>query len=219
MKKIRVLVADSHPVFREGLRLLCVKEKDIDCVATAQSGEEAVKLTKELLPDVVLIDIATPLIDGIKATKQIKADCPTTAVVILSHCKSDHCVLDSLQAGVAGYLSKDTPISDLTSTIRLVHGGNGVFNLEAAGTILHNLGAIKHDRVKGLGELHKRELEILKLVAKGMSNKEIGYKLGISDHTVGTHLVNIFRKLEANSRTEAVLYGLNQGWFTMDDLD
>lgn len=219
-QNISVLVADDHPVFREGLCALLNSEDGVDCVGIAEDGHQAIKLTSELLPDVVLLDIAMPNIDGIEAAKQIMKVCPTTAVLILSAYKYDHYVLACLQAGVNGYLLKTTPRVDLINAIRMVHGGRGVFSLEATGKVMHSI-AVAGDNVETAAvraKWHRRHIQILKLAAKGMANKEIARELGISTNTVGTHFINIFRKLGVGSRTEAILYALKEGLFTMEDI-
>lgn len=175
MEKIRVLIADNHPVFLEGLARLFQEEEDLECVATAQDGEEAIRLAQELLPDVAVIDVNMPHISGIEALKQIKKTCPSISVLMLSAYKYNHYVNSSIQAGADGAAANPST-------------------------------------------LHKRELEVLKLVAKGMTNKQIASELNISDNTVGTHLVNVFRKLRVESRTEATLYALREGLITTDEI-
>ena len=119
---------------------------------------------------------------------------------------------------MSGYLLKDTTSSDLINAIRLVYNGEGVFTLEAIHNIIHTLGTMRYKESFGISELHGRELEVLKLAAMGMTNKDIASRLNISEHTVGSHFVNIFRKIAVESRTEAVLYGLKRGWFSLDEL-
>ena len=218
MEKIRILIADDHPAFREGLCRLLEGEEDLECVCKPSDGEEAVSLAKELLPDVAIIDVAMPKLNGIEAAKQIKAACPNTAILMVSAFGYESYILASLRAGAAGYLLKTTPLRELTNAIRSVHTGEAVFDLKAASKILRRLTAEKGKEKEGLEELHRRELEVLKLAAKGISNKEIASKLTISERTVQTHLVNIFRKLGVSSRTEAVLHALKKGWLTLDDL-
>jgi DNA-binding NarL/FixJ family response regulator len=218
MEKIRVLIADDHPAFREGLCRLLEDEKDLECVAKPSDGEEAVRLAKELQPDVAIIDVAMPKLNGIEAAKQIKAACPTIAILMVSAFSYESYMLASLRVGAAGYLLKSAPLRELINAIHSVHAGEGVFDLKVASKILRRLATERGEERKGLEELQRRELEVLKLAAKGMSNKEIAGKLVISERTVQTHLVNIFRKLEVGSRTEAVLHALKEGWLTMDDL-
>lgn len=218
MKKIKVLVADDHILMRDGLCQLLEKEKDIECIAQASNGKEAITLAKEMLPDVVIMDVAMPEVDGIEAAKKIKADCPGIAVLMLSAHKYRYYILACLKAGVDGYLLKDTPRQELAFAIRMVHAGKSVFDLEATNKIIHDL-AISEGGKSAIHGLSSRELEILRLAARGMGNKEIGCELDISSHTVGSHLVNIFRKLGVTSRTEATLYALKEGWFTVGDLN
>lgn len=218
MEKIRVLVADDHVLVRDGLCQLLEAQEDLECVARAKNGEEAVKLANKFLPDVAIIDVAMPEMNGIEAARQIKAACPSTAILIVSAYKYSYYVLACIRAGVDGYLLKDTPRDEFVSTIRAVHAGKRVFDVKAIDGILHDIATKKDTARLGLGELGTRELQVLKLAAMGMGNKEIGHELGITADTVGSHFVNIFRKLGVQSRTEAVLYALKEGWFNIDDL-
>lgn len=218
VEKIRVLVADDHPIVRNGLSQLCEVEEDLECIAKVEDGEQAIRLTKELVPDVAIIDIAMPKVNGIEAAKQIKADCPTTAVLVISAYKYDYYILACFKAGIDGYLLKDTPPAEIANAIRTVHAGKGVFDLEATGKLMHDLATNKDMGSLGSIEMGVRELEVLKLAAKGWGNKEIADKLCISEHTVGSHFAHIFRKLGVTSRTEALLYALKQGWFNINDL-
>ena len=218
MKKIKVLVADDHQLFLEGLYMLLEKEEDIDCVATVKDGVKAVELAKKLQPDVVLIDIEMPKMDGLEAARQIKTACPTTAVIIVSGYKYAHYVLASVEAGVDGYLLKHMPRRELINAIRMVHMGQGVFSLEATSKVLRSTATGKYKEAIPLTQLSPRELEILKMMARGMTNKEIATELSISSHTVGAHLVHIFRKLGVDTRTEATLYTLKEGLLNINDL-
>lgn len=219
MKKIRFLIIDRYPVFREGLSQLSRKEKDIDCVATAENGEEGVKLAKQLVPDVVLIDIDVPTRDDSDIAKQIKAACPTAAVAILTHIKAESSIVACLQAGVNGYLLKETPVADLMNAIRILHAGESIFNFKATTNILCSVGNKEDCSLLASCPLYNREQEVLKLAARGMSNSEIGNELSISQHTVATHFFNIYKKMGVQSRTEAVLQALKRGWFSIDDID
>jgi len=218
MEKISVVVADDHALFREGLRRLLDHEEDIECVAVAQDGEEVVALTKQHVPDVVLIDIAMPKVDGIEAAKQIKSACPTTAVLMLSAYKHDRYVYACMRAGVDGYLLKNMAPGELANAIRLVHAGEAVFNLEATSNVLCRLFHIRDKQGVGADGLRSRELEVLKLATKGMNNKDIASQLCISEHTVRSHFGNIFRKLGTETRTEAVSLAFKKGLITVDDL-
>ena len=218
MNKIRVLIADDHPVFREGLCYFLTKEDDLDVIARAKDGAEAVALAKELRPDVAILDIAMPKLDGIEAAKQIKSACPNTAILMLSAYGYDSYILASLRAGAAGYLLKNAPINDLISAIRLAYAGEAVLDLKAVDKVLRYLAVEEGQEKRDIDVLHHREREVLKQAAKGKSNKAIGEELFISERTVQTHMVNIFQKLRVGSRTEAVLRALKEGWITLDDL-
>lgn len=218
MKKIRALLADDHPAFREGLSRLLYEEGDVEVVAKTADGEEAVKLVKELQPDVALLDVSMPKLNGIEAAKQIKASCPQTAILMVSAYGYESYLLASLQAGAAGYLLKNAPLRELINAVRSVNSGQGVFDLKATGKVLRRLATGNGDNKATLEELHHRELEVLKLVAKGIGNKEIARQLDVSERTVQTHLVNIFKKLGVSSRTEAAIHALKEGWVTLDDL-
>jgi DNA-binding NarL/FixJ family response regulator len=209
LKKIRVILADRHEIFRQGLGYILSGQADIECVAQAEDGEIAVNLARKLQPDVVLIDIDMPKLNGIESGKRIKSSCPDTAVVILTHFGRKSYVAASITAGINGYLIKDISSDEIISAVRTVYGGNGVFNLQVAGDTLRSglIDTLDYDE----NGLHKRESEILILLAEGMSNKQIAAKLGIGSHTVATHLVSIFRKLGIRSRTEAMLYVLKRG--------
>jgi NarL family two-component system response regulator LiaR len=217
MEKIRVVVADNHPAFREGLCRLLADEKELEVVGQAGDGEEIVALSQELKPDVAIVDVAMPKLSGIEATKRIKETSPNTAVLIVSAFNYQTYVLASLRAGAAGYLTKDTPIRELVTAVRLAFAGDGIIDRSAANNIIRHLIAGK-DGKKGNLDLYPREIEVLKLAAKGMRNKEIAKELNISERTVQAHLSNIFNKLEVDSRTEAVLQALKEGWLDICDL-
>ncbi|MBI4304435.1 MAG: response regulator transcription factor [Chloroflexi bacterium] len=215
--KIRVIIADDHPAFREGLSRCLQDEEDLEVVAEAADGEEAVARARELQPDVVIVDVSMPKINGIEAAKLIKQDCPNTSILMISAFDYQSYVLSSLRAGSAGYMLKTSPLSEIVSAIRLVRAGGTVFDVKVAGKLLSRLSNSSHEKPE-FGDLHSRELEILRLAARGMSNKEMGGQLAISERTVQTHLVNVYKKLRVSSRTEAVLYALKEGWITPDDL-
>lgn len=216
MNKITVMIVDDHPPFSQGLSRLLADEADLEVVANSSDGEEAVKLTTQLHPDVAIIDVAMPKMSGIEVARQINAICPSTAILMLSAYDYESYLLHSLQAGARGYLLKTSSLRELISAVRLVHSGQVVFTSKAATGFLNRL-AIDNGKER-LGGLHNRELQVLRLVAQGKANKEIARELVISDRTVQTHLVAIFRKLGVGSRTEAVARALREGWLTLDDL-
>jgi NarL family two-component system response regulator LiaR len=219
MAKIRVIVADDHAIVRDGTRRVLESEKDIEVVGEASDGEEAVSQTTKLRPDVVIMDIAMPKLNGIEATKQIKALVPATAVLILTAYDNDQYVFSLLQAGAAGYLLKNVRDYELVEAIRSVHSGESVLHPVIASKVLHRFVPSAQESRGGIPEtLSQRELQVLKLAAKGMSNKDIGKELFLSARTVQAHLGNIFDKLQVGSRTEAILHGLKEGWFTLEDI-
>lgn len=219
MDKTTILIADDHPVFRDGMRKLFEEQPDLEVIGQAGDGEQAVRLALELKPDLVLMDIIMPKLNGIEATKQIKTALPGTAILLLSGYSYESYILAALRAGAAGFLSKGARSGELLEAVRAVKKGEPVLDQSLAYKILTRLVSANSPTAKpALEELHERELEVLKKAAKGMTNKAIGEELFISERTVQTHLANIFRKLNVGSRTEAVLRALKEGWLSPDDL-
>jgi len=219
MEPITVVLADDHSVLREGMRNLLEQQRDITVVGEAGNGHEAVAAVRGLKPDIVLMDVVMPRLNGIEATKQIKKTNPTTAVLILSAYDDDRYVLGLLDAGAAGYLLKNATGQEVIQAIRSVHAGEAVLHPAVAARLLSRAGRLspRHAPIDGEEPLTRRELEVLQLAAKGHSNKEIANELVLSVPTVKAHLVNIFNKLGVGSRTEAVLYGLRMGWVVMEE--
>ena len=220
MSKITVIVADDHVLVREGLCRLLENEEDLECVAVAGDGKEAVRLAQEFLPNVAIVDVSMPEMSGIEAVKEIKKVSPTTAILMLSAYNYEHYVASCVEAGADGYLlKKNLPSDGISNAVRMVYAGDIVFDHEAARLVLSKLAAGKGKGGVGSGELSGRELQVLKLATNGMSNKEIASHLRLSRLTVGTHFVHIFRKLGVESRMEAALHALREGWLSLDDLD
>jgi len=219
MDEIRVLLADDHVVVREGTRELIQRERDMEVIGEADDGEEAAKLAVELRPDVVLMDIAMPKLNGIEATRQIKAHCPAIAVLVLSAYDSDQYIFALLEAGAAGYLLKNVRARELIGAIRAVHAGESVLHPAIARRVIDRFRMLqgKPGEEQPDESLTEREMEVLRLVAKGMANKDIANGLCLSVRTVQAHLGSIFHKLGVGSRTEAILYGLRRGWFRLED--
>jgi len=219
IEKIRIIIADDHVVVREGTRELLQKEVDLEVVGEAGDGEEAVRLVRELRPDVVILDIAMPRLNGIEATKQIKAVLPGTAVLILTAYDYDQYVFALLEAGAAGYLLKDVPSQKLIEAVRAVHAGESVLHPVIARKALDRfVRTSDKTREQQAQPLTDRETEVLLLAAKGQSNRQIADKLSLSMRTVQAHLRNVFNKLNVGSRTEAVISALKNGLLTFEDI-
>jgi NarL family two-component system response regulator LiaR len=220
MDNIKVLIADDHAVVREGTRQILEQEDDIDVVAEAADGEEAVKLTGISRPDVAIIDINMPVVDGIEATKQIKSLYPATAVLILSAYDDDQFVFSLLEAGAAGYLLKSIRGRELVEAVRQVYAGESVLHPAIARKVLNRFVAdpAKVTPHKAAELLSEREIEVLRLATQGLSNQDIADKLCLSLRTVQAHLGHIFNKMQVSSRTEAVVRALKEGWVTLEDI-
>jgi len=220
MEKIRILIADDHSLVRDGTRRILEAEEDIEVVAEALDGEEAVQLATELKPDIVLMDIAMPNVDGIAATKQIKHECPEIQVLILSAYDDDQFVFRLLQAGAAGYLLKSVHSQELVAGIRAVKHGESVLHPAIASKVLKRfvLTPEKFPDTGKTGSVTQREIEFLNLMTRGLSNKEIADEVNLSIRTVQGCVGQIFKKLGVNSRTEAVIYAVKEGLVTLEEV-
>ncbi len=217
--KIKIIIADDHKVVREGTRELLQKENDLEVVAEAGDGEEAVELVERFKPDVVIMDIAMPKLNGIDATKQIKAANPRVAVLILTAYEHDQYVFALLEAGAAGYLLKDVRGQEVIEAVRAVHAGESVLHPVVARKALdHFVNPVKKNAITKDQALTEREIEVLRLAARGHRNKEIATELDLSVRTIQAHLGNIFNKLKVGSRTEAVIAGLKDGVLSLEDI-
>jgi DNA-binding NarL/FixJ family response regulator len=219
VEKITILLADDHAVVREGTCNLLEREEDFRVVGEAGNGEEAVMLATELRPDVVIMDIAMPKLNGIEATKQIKALCSATAVLILTAYDDDPYVFALLEAGAAGYLLKNVRGHELIEAVRAVNAGESVLHPTIARKVIDRFAHPPGEPPEepGLEQLTERELQVLRLAAKGMSNKDIARHLTLSIRTVQAHLSTVFGKMQVGSRTEAVVQALQKGWLTIED--
>ena len=202
---VRVVIADDHPVVRAGLRGMLEPESDIEVVGEATNGREAVSLVGRLEPEVVLMDLQMPELDGVAATKQIRDRHPETNVLVLTTFDTDADITRAISAGATGYLLKDAPRQDLFQAIRAAARGESVLTPAVASRLMSKM------RGPAVQSLSEREIEVLTQVADGNSNKDIAGKLYISEATVKTHLVHIFGKLGVDDRTAAVTVALEQG--------
>ena len=220
MDKITIVIADDHTLVREGTRQRLECEDDFRVVGEAADGEEAVKLVNQLKPNVAIVDIAMPNLNGIEAAKQIKKTQPGTAVLALSAYDDDEYIYALLEAGADGYLLKNVRGQQLVDAIRDVCAGEMVLDPHVARKVVRWFSSLSHGhRTENGGDcLSERELQVLKLAAKGMGNKEIAAQLSLSVRTVQSHLGHIFDKLGVSSRTEAVLHALKAGWLSLEQI-
>jgi DNA-binding NarL/FixJ family response regulator len=209
---ITVLLADDHAVVRKGTREFLEEDRGIDVIAEAADGAEAWRALVQRQPDVAVLDVRMPQVNGIDLTKRIKEVYPQVRVLILTAYDDDPYVFAALRAGADGFLLKTAPSSDLLRAVKELAAGKSFLDTQIAPRIIANL-----SNARQIETLSERELEVLRGVAKGWTNREIAHSLAISDRTVQGHLANIFGKLQVNSRTEAVTVGLQQGFLTLND--
>jgi NarL family two-component system response regulator LiaR len=206
--KITVIIVDDHTIVRQGLRTYLELQPDIVVVGEASNGSEATSLVRDNLPDIVLMDLVMPVMDGVDATRAITSISPSTRVIVLTSFSEDEKVFASIKAGAQGYLMKDVLPSDLVAAIRTVNRGEAQLDPEIARKVMQEFAnpqpvAPKHD-------LTERELEVLRLIAQGKSNKDISEDLVLSEKTVKTHVSNILQKLHLSDRTQAAVFALRQ---------
>ncbi|MBN2240041.1 MAG: response regulator transcription factor [Dehalococcoidales bacterium] len=218
MNVIKVLIADDHVTFSEGLQRVLSEEPGMEVAGVARDGQQAVSMAGELKPDIVIMDIAMPVLNGIEATRQIKQILPTTAVLVLTAYGYAPYVFSVLEAGAGGYLLKSVPMRELIRAIQALLNGESVFDQAVAEKALKSLVKSWRGGLSSTNQLKPRELEVIRLGARGLSNEEIAEKLYISPRTVQTHFTHIFTKLAVGSRLEAILRCLKEGWIMLDDL-
>ncbi len=216
-KPIRVIIADDHAIVRRGIAALLATEPGIDVTGEAQNGREAITLVKKLQPDVVLMDMVMPEVDGLEAIRQIVEEQPEIRILVLTSFSSVEMILPAIRAGALGYLLKDSSPDELVSAIHQVYGGNSTLHPAVARKLLEQI-SHPEQSIESLEALTEREIVVLRLVAQGQSNREIANELTISEATVRTHVSHILAKLELSSRTQAALYALRKGLASLDDV-
>lgn len=209
--KIRILLADDHHLVRAGVRQLLESANDLQVIAEAGDGEEAQALIQEHKPDVAVLDIQMPKASGIEVTRWVRSHMPEVGVLILTAYDDDPYVMAVLQAGANGYVLKTGQSEELIQAVRDVHEGKSALDPSITKKLMTNIFKTADRAIEPLTD---RELDVLRLAAKGFTNKAIGVQLGISDRTVQGHLAHIFAKLQANSRTEAVMRAVSLGWIS-----
>jgi DNA-binding NarL/FixJ family response regulator len=213
---IRTMIVDDHALFRRGLEIVLVTENDIEVVGQASDGAEAVEKAGESLPDVVLMDIKMPRSNGIEACRAMKDVAPSARIVILTMSDEEEDLFDAIKAGASGYLLKDIPLDQVAEAVRLVHGGHSLISPSMAGKLLTEFASLARRESEELPQevpapkLTDREMQVLKLVARGMNNRDIAKELFISENTVKNHVRNILEKLQIHSRMEAVMIAVRE---------
>jgi two-component system, NarL family, response regulator NreC len=216
MAKIRVLIADDHTLLRESLRSLMSTANDIEVVGEAEDGLDAINKTAQLQPDIILMDIAMPNVNGLQATRIIRKQNPSTKVLVLTMYETEQYILEMLRVGASGYTLKKAPASELISAIRSTFQGNAFLSPSITRKVIDKcLTQIKvEEQKKSDKRLSTREIEVLTLIAEGKTNKEITTLLNISMNTVETHRLNLMKKLDIHDRTQLVLYAIREGLIT-----
>ena len=213
---IRAMIVDDHALFRRGLEMVLEEEPDIELVGQASDGAEAVEKAAESLPDVVLMDIRMPRSSGIEACRAMKEAAPSAKIVILTISDEEEDLFEAIRAGASGYLLKDIPLDEVADAVRAVHGGQSLINPSMAGKLLTEFATLaRRDDEERAQEvpaprLTEREMQVLKLVARGMNNRDIAKELFISENTVKNHVRNILEKQQIHSRMEAVMVAVRE---------
>ncbi|MFQ5543060.1 MAG: response regulator [Nitrospiria bacterium] len=215
MKKIKVLITDDHRVVRQGLSAILKTKEGIDVVGRATNGLEAVQMAKRLEPDVILMDISMPKMDGIQATKEIKVAFPHIGIVALTMHDDDPTIFELVRAGVDGYLLKDSESDEIVKAIQIIHRGESMIHPLIAKKIVRELARtaspLKEEKSLNTYHLSTREIDVLQKVATGKTNKEIAVDFSLSEKTVKNHLRNIFSKMQVDHRTKAAIKGIQEG--------
>ncbi|MDP6131679.1 MAG: response regulator transcription factor [Dehalococcoidia bacterium] len=217
MEKIGILIVDDHAVVRDGLAAMLARQGDFSVVGEAENGLEAVEKAATLQPDVVLMDLRMPELDGVESMRRIQASQPDVRFLVLTTYDTDEYIFDAIEAGAKGYLLKDASRNELFEAIRVVNRGESLIQPGMVSRVLDRFAQLSRQasQTGGPQALSEREVEVLRLMAKGAANKEIAAGLFISESTVKTHVTNIFQKLEVNHRTEAVTKAMSKGIITL----
>jgi DNA-binding NarL/FixJ family response regulator len=218
MSDIKIIIADDHVIVRKGTRQILEGEPDFKVVGEAANGEEALQMVAALEPDIAIIDISMPVLGGIAVTKKIKEIRPETAVLILSNYDNDEYVFALLETGAAGYLLKDSSSQDIIYAIRAICRGEAVLHPIIARKVMNRFLPMQPSKKEPTKLLGDRELEVLSLAGKSLSNREIADRLGLSQHTIEAHMRHIFSKLQVTSRTEAIIRAIKEGWISIGSI-
>ncbi|MGF7087774.1 DNA-binding NarL/FixJ family response regulator [Kroppenstedtia sanguinis] len=212
---IRILLVDDHPMVLKGLSLFLGTREEVEIVGEASNGAEALEKVKQLCPDVVLMDLMMPVMDGVEATRRIQKIHPEVKVVVLTSFSDQDHVLPAIRAGAVGYQLKEIEAEELVATIQDAYQGKTQLHPQAAGHLVHQFTSSSSGfhKPEGLEMLTPREQDVLRLITKGMSNKEIAAQLVIAEKTVKTHVSGILSKLDLQDRTQAAIHAMKQGWF------
>lgn len=216
-RKISILIVDDHEVVRQGLRAYLDAQPDFVVVGEASSGEDAVQLAMEYLPDVVLMDLVMSGMGGVQATRRVKDVTPRSQIVVLTSYHQDEFIYPALQAGAISYVLKDVVMEDLADAIRKAAQGEAVLHPKVAERVIHEITGVKEGVFNPYAELTNREMEILRLIARGLSNSELADSLVISENTVKGHVSNILSKLHLADRTQAAVFAWEQGLVHRDE--
>jgi DNA-binding NarL/FixJ family response regulator len=218
MSSIRVLIVDDHRIVRQGLCHVCELADGLTVVGEAADGQEAIKLARQLQPDVILMDINMPTLDGVQATSHIVEANPSARVIILTMYRQDRYVFEAIKAGARGYLLKDVDEQDLVAAIRAVYRGEALINPSLAVKLLDEFRRLSQmaDEAEDTENLTPAEMGVLRLVAQGADNRAIAEQLALSERTVANRLSTVYEKLHVNNRTQAALVALRRGWATLE---
>lgn len=220
MQSIQVLIADDHQLFRRGLRIVCEDDGGFEVVGEAEDGREAVSMVRRLRPDVIMMDIHMPVMDGVQATRHIIEENPEARVIVLTVYRKDEYVFEAVKAGARGYLLKDVKEERLIEAVQAVHRGEALIDSHVAAKVLDEFRRVRWGiggpEVDDMEQLTEGELEVLQLVAQGKDNQIITKRMGLAEKTITNRLSRIYHKLQVNNRTEAALYALRRGWASLE---